>query len=85
MSKTDETFIPAFPFEFKDQSGSEFDGEQFADMGMSLRDYFAAHALQVVAAKLKDIYPNESSESYCQRMAHGAYAVADAMLEEREK
>ena len=47
-------------------------------MGMSLRDYFAAAALQGAIA-------NERKGADPTYIARGAYIVADAMLAEREK
>ncbi len=44
--------------------------------GMSLRDYFAARALQGILA-------NEASPLH--EIVAAAYEIADAMLEEREK
>ena len=75
MSKTDETYVPAFPFSFVDQSDTEFDGEQFADMGMSLRDYFAAKAMQGFCA----------NPEFKGNIAELAYGIADVMLSERNK
>lgn len=46
--------------------------------GMTLRDYFAAKAMQC------KLGPGGSSVSY-QEMARRCYALADAMLAEREK
>ena len=46
------------------------------DTGMTLRDYFAAKALQVFLANDKTDWCDD---------VHDAYAVADKMLAEREK
>ena len=49
--------------------------------GMSLRDYFAAKAMQAILTKLADgIRPED-----CKELAHDAYFIADAMLRERER
>ncbi len=53
--------------------------------GMSLRDYFAARALQTLLALTDNhtgarVYPSES-----ERVARMAYAMADVMLTERAK
>jgi len=56
--------IPAFPV-----SG---DWSQIKDKGMTLRDYFAAKAMQVV--KCSDY---KTTAEYC-------YLLADAMMKERE-
>jgi hypothetical protein len=47
--------------------------------GMTLRDYFAAKAMQGMLEMAE--YRDLTSEGY----ARGAYRVADAMLAEREK
>lgn len=47
--------------------------------GLSLRDYFAAKAMQGFAADGADQWPSAES------MATGAYKWADAMLRERAK
>lgn len=48
----------------------------YEQTGMSLRDYFAAKAMQTLI-----IYPNVHGED----VPTHAYAMADAMLKEREK
>ena len=50
---------------------------------MTLRDYFAAKAMQVYFNMLasSDINPSRHYEE----IAHEAFNIADAMLEEREK
>jgi hypothetical protein len=69
MSKDDGG--SAFPIRSRWDSGQEnFDLE---DCGMTLRDYFAAHAID--AAAMTSTY----------NVAARAYAVADAMLEVRNK
>ena len=63
---------PAFPLQ---SIGPEF-APGYA--GMSLRDYFAAKAMQgLLAVELKPDVENED-------IAEVAYAIADAMLAERE-
>lgn len=52
--------------------------------GMTLRDYFAAKALpQVMAVQIKP--QDTSGEIYKRMLAVVSYAIADAMLVEREK
>ena len=58
---------PAFPVQ----------GIGFLDAGMSLRDYFAAKAMQAMFEE----YTVHAKHT----LAQDAYRVADAMLEEREK
>ena len=64
---------PAFPFQSMDVHKNPNSPHE----GMTLRDYFAAKAMQSFAAKETQIWP--------ERFASNAYAVADAMLAEREK
>ena len=62
---------PAFP------QISELGDIAATSQGMTLRDYFAAKAMQgMVSAKL--------NYGYLSRMARDAYDIADAMLEARE-
>jgi len=73
----------AFPVTPTDKSGQIAPTQP----GMTLRDYFAAKAMQAIITKHKPvsdvsgIVPNEN-ELQC---ARGAWAYADAMLAEREK
>jgi len=62
---------PAFPSSIVDDS--------LHVPGMTLRDYFAAKAMQGMLEMAE--YRDLTSEEY----ARGAYRVADAMLAEREK
>lgn len=63
------------------------------ELGMSLRDYFAAAALQVIRHRLTinaDAHDGGCSvdqigESLCQGFVKTAYQVADAMIVERSK
>ena len=63
--------IPAFPAMHFDLADNEH--------GMTLRDYFAAKAMQGFLAS-----PLLKTESGADAMARNAYRVADAMMEERE-
>ena len=70
----------------KETGGSAFPneggpGNLWNDKGMTLRDYFAAKAMQAtINAWIKNnIYPSTDIE-----VAKNAYAVADAMLEARK-
>ena len=70
MSKTN-TGGPAFP-----QHGFDVIAERFTSQGgMTLRDYFAAKAMQTIAAN-----PHWTEEG----IAEAAYKQADAMLKARE-
>lgn len=68
---------PAFPCDpfIASKPGHESVAKRLAE-GMTLRDYFAAKAMQVFLAN-----PDSSLRSD----AESAYAAADAMLETREK
>lgn len=72
---SNKTGGPAFP-----QSGvctpeiNSWDSEDFGGRGLTMRDYFAAKALQAIAD------PCHSPELFANR----AYEIADAMLRARE-
>ncbi len=59
---------PAFPFVAEDESG------MMINMGMTLRDYFAAKAMQALMPT-----------NYIDSNAKVAYQMADAMLKAREE
>ena len=69
---------PAFP-----QSIREEDGSTTYYHGLSVRDYFAAKAMQGWLST----YPTEhgADEVYAEGVAELAYEVADAMLKAREQ
>ena len=50
--------------------------------GMTLRDYFAAKAMQSIISKMDSAQYNYTG---AEPVASDAYAFADAMLKEREK
>lgn len=63
---------PAFPHTLDMVSGGNVRG------GMSLRDYFAAHALQ-------GLLRNDESDDFARKViAEDSYAMADAMIQARE-
>ena len=69
---TKETGGPAFPgFDYIDQHGKK------NPEGMTLRDYFAAQAMQAMAQK----YSLENKGD----VSRNAYKIADAMLKAREQ
>lgn len=70
-----ETGGPAFPHEYKYSDGTANRAE-----GMTLRDFFAAKAMQAAATNEK----GADGFTFAQR-AEWAYAQADAMLSERNK
>lgn len=65
---------PAFPFVAKDHTGT------MINMGMSLRDYFAAQAL----ASSTGWYLSEINNWDNKERADWAYKQADQMLKQRE-
>jgi hypothetical protein len=84
---TDKTGGPAFPSIWENLSDTpKFtpDGEVAAPgekrmlYGMTLRDYFAAKAMAVFLASVKQSYPESA-------IVRDAYTMADAMLKAREK
>lgn len=71
---------PAFPFDwvgFQPTTGEQVVREQFP--GMSLRDYFAAKALQMIV--INDV--TGRPENFREHYSKGAYEWADAMLKAR--
>jgi len=72
---------PAFPFVAEDHTG------MMINMGMSLRDYFAAKAMQGLIAH--EHKANQLSGAnlgdFDERVAFAAYRYADGMMERREK
>ena len=64
---------PAFPCEYEGSTRSDA-------YGMTLRDYFAAKAMQAMIA---NDWPMHSSESM-EHLTSSAYRVADSMLEARQ-
>jgi hypothetical protein len=54
--------------------------EDYGTRGMTLRDYFAAKALQ----NFRDQIGSQSDQEWFDKMAKGAYRMADAMMKARE-
>lgn len=76
MSKID-TGGPAFPCDL-----TAYDSEVQQEMGgMTLRDYFAAKAMQSFTVDVGW----KSDQKWFEEVAEGAYRQADAMLKERNK
>jgi hypothetical protein len=71
---------PAFPFVAEDESG------MMINMGMSLRDYFAAKAMQgLIAHEQKASHLSGANiGDFDARVAFAAYRYADAMMSRRE-
>jgi len=69
---------PAFPAEYNTK------GKNYHGPGMSLRDYFAAKAMQSLMPILKHD-SNEDNLTRIEAVCEMAYKYADTMLDEREK
>ena len=65
---------PAFPIVIDLGDGVKY------QTGMTLRDYFAARALQ----NFRDQIGSQSDQEWFDKVAEGAYRMADAMLKARE-
>lgn len=66
--------IYAYPFQANDKQNP----------GMTLRDYFAGQAVTGLVAQCSDSYKEMLKEDWAMSVRE-AYALADAMLEERNK
>lgn len=80
----------------KSDGGPAFPHPELASTGMSLRDYFAAKAMQAeMITSFSDATPeaaqdfvdamNKAGYTVEQHLAINAYSIADAMLAERAK
>jgi len=54
--------------------------ERYLEGGMTLRDYFAAAALQAIVSKTKVLTRDSGVNETNMQAARGAYEYADAML-----
>jgi hypothetical protein len=79
MSENEKDGGPAFPMLPPDTHNYR---EWPASPGMSLRDYFAAKALEG-CVYMGD--PDDTQDVYLDKMARAAYRIADAMLKAREQ
>ena len=52
--------------------------------GMTLRDYFAAKAMQATLIHGKTLYVEHDAFFHIENVAKDSYYIADAMLKERE-
>jgi hypothetical protein len=72
----------------KHESAFPISGSQYQHTeGMTLRDYFAAKAMQAVYAKHWDMFMDETydhPDEVVNGTASDAYEIADAMLKARE-
>lgn len=75
----------AFPRPFsEDRTGGDFP-EHFAKQdGMTLRDYFAAKAMQGIICT-NEFAPSNLAKDFPERASVKSYEIADAMLKERSK
>lgn len=74
---------PAFPADPACFDPKTLDEAERLASGMSLRDYFAAKAMQTILSKVIEV--NGSLTTYQVALAtEGAYVIADAMLRVRE-
>ena len=76
--------IPAFPRRHVTEAD---DGTLLVhfDPGMTLRDYFAAKAMPAIYTEyVRDAAVGGWAEDWRDRIAQGAYKMADAMLKARE-
>ena len=72
---------PAFPN--KESSGNG--GSSLDSCGMTLRDYFAAKAMQAfITGAMSDDTPLRTMDGVDKVAAKAAYIIADALLKERE-
>ena len=71
---------PAFPIphKFVDKTHEHYFGEYY--QGMTLRDYFAAKAMDVALNQTKDYYGLQMDD-----MAKWCFQMADAMLKARDE
>ena len=81
---------PAFPqpFQFRHSDGQPmFPTEYYKESGgITIRDYFAAAALQgMMAAGDKWSWRDTDAEPAPSAVANEAYAIADAMIKERSR
>jgi hypothetical protein len=77
--------IPAFPRPYSHDDYLE-DIDYLAQDGMTLRDYFAAKAMQALIQFEDKSLPYESrnTKDFDDRVSYQAYRYADAMMKARE-
>jgi hypothetical protein len=73
----------AFPRPIGNNGAAHFEDREVSaeEVGMSLRDYFAAQALPGFITQ----YAQGNPVPWCENIAQWCYAYADAMLRERER
>lgn len=88
---TDKTGGPAFPGKATLNRGTgelmpyQFGNDDFEVPGMTLRDFFAAKAMQGMIGVSSDLSSKDGSVITEAHIAAQAYAFADAMIAERSK
>jgi len=73
-----DTGGPAFPYQIDLPNGDGSETTHYS-MGMTMRDYFAAKAMQSMNAR------PDYADTPADAIALDAYALADAMIQERSK
>ena len=90
MNEIEKTGGPAFPDGSTNEWGSAYNS------GISIRDYFAAKAMQGIISAPHGTYDDETAAVYLSddlgfsggrrgRIAAASYAMADAMMKAREE
>ncbi|HHK4128814.1 TPA: hypothetical protein ACQTWV_000429 [Enterobacter roggenkampii] len=69
---------------FPNKASSGNGGSSIDSFGMTLRDYFAAKAMQGWLASFSESDAHPSVSGKCDVVAEASYALADAMLKARE-
>ena len=83
---TKDTSGPAFPCEQHECQDNTWN--QTFESGMSLRDYFAAKAMQGLLANTESCFTPSKDEkeagiTWAEKLANECYEIADAMLKDR--
>lgn len=77
------------PFAFRPSDGVPFSSTEFTGEGLTIRDYFAAKAMQGWLASYTNVeyHPATSldAKNHLKNIANDAYAVADAMMRARDQ
>ena len=79
-AKTGRQAFPFLKWE-RDEDGNLCPNES---EGMTLRDYFAAKAMQATLIHGKTLYEEHDAFFHIENVAKDSYYIADAMLKERE-
>lgn len=76
---------PAFPQHgYESQDEKHWNSEDCGGAGLTLRDYFAAKAMQAWLSTYGDNDRHPATANNCAHVAEQAYQVADAMLAARD-